>query len=208
MDKAAMRRRRQTAATRSRPPTTLQYVPDHLLELVIRCLDSHIPLLRAAAVCTRWRRIIDNVLSMLASPTSATLQAPTSSVTTMSPTRPTRRRAAAVAPSSSPPRIPLPTPATSPSTSSHGRAGADHWELVDGRGSRLLLTNARRGFFPDLVVCEPISRRYRRILPDKDMRYHRCLGVFIAKDSHHRVSMFGCFRVPEQVQEKIVYLVL
>ncbi|RLN34119.1 hypothetical protein C2845_PM03G31610 [Panicum miliaceum] len=186
---AAMRCERQTPAmrTRSRPPaTTLRDVPDHLLELVIRRLDSRVPLLRAAAVCKRWRRIVSIVLTRTCFRTySCYAASPHVFGYYHVPD-----------PSYSPPRRTVFVPAA------HSTADARHfsldflprprrrgsWKLVDGRGSLLLLANARRGFFPDLVVCEPMSRRYRRIFPDKDTRYHRCLGVFIAKDSI-RVSM-------------------
>jgi hypothetical protein len=38
-------------------PTTVNDIPDHLLKLIFRRLDSHVSYLRAAAVCTSWPRI-------------------------------------------------------------------------------------------------------------------------------------------------------
>ncbi|KAL6592461.1 hypothetical protein ACP70R_049514 [Stipagrostis hirtigluma subsp. patula] len=58
MDKAkTTRRKKQTPATTSRPPTTVHDLPDHLLKRILLLLSSHVSLLRAAAVCKRWRRI-------------------------------------------------------------------------------------------------------------------------------------------------------
>ncbi|KAK3133098.1 hypothetical protein QOZ80_6AG0532180 [Eleusine coracana subsp. coracana] len=56
MGKDARRRKKQAAAA-AKLPTIVHDVPDHLLKLVIRRLDTHVSLLRAAAVCKRWRRI-------------------------------------------------------------------------------------------------------------------------------------------------------
>ncbi|CAL5074880.1 unnamed protein product [Urochloa decumbens] len=60
---AAMRRKKPTPATTRRPTTQEKDVPDHLLVLVMRRLDSHISFLRAAAVCKRWRRVVYVVLT-------------------------------------------------------------------------------------------------------------------------------------------------
>lgn len=38
--------------------TTVEDVPDHLLEVILLRLDSSVSLLRAAAACTRWRRVV------------------------------------------------------------------------------------------------------------------------------------------------------
>lgn len=66
------------------------------------------------------------------------------------------------------------------------------WELVDSRGGLLLFSKKRkstgrwaamadaRGFsFPDLVVCEPLTRRYQGIASAVYFRRHPCLGVFL-----------------------------
>ncbi|CAL5080867.1 unnamed protein product [Urochloa decumbens] len=151
-------------------------VPDHLLVLVIRRLDSHISFLRAAAVCRRWRRVVYNALTrpgfIYPGPhLFGHYHVPDPSYSPAAGRRST---------------LFIPAPR---STVNSGRFSLDFlprgrrpWELVDGRGTILLLANKRRGgHFPDLVVCEPLTRRYRRINPDEDAKYHRCLGAFIAK---------------------------
>ncbi|KAL6655810.1 hypothetical protein ACP70R_006636 [Stipagrostis hirtigluma subsp. patula] len=57
MDKATTMRRKKQTSPVARPPTTLHDVSDGLLERVILRLDTHVSLLRAAAVCRRWRRV-------------------------------------------------------------------------------------------------------------------------------------------------------
>ncbi|GJM99081.1 hypothetical protein PR202_ga16147 [Eleusine coracana subsp. coracana] len=40
-----------------RPPTTVHDIPDQLLHNIVHCLHCHISIIRAAAMCKRWRRI-------------------------------------------------------------------------------------------------------------------------------------------------------
>ncbi|RLN34519.1 hypothetical protein C2845_PM03G31620 [Panicum miliaceum] len=197
MEKETLRQR--TPATKL--PTTVNDVPDHILKLIFRRLDSHVSFLRAAAVCTRWRRIAStrgtkyrdwnhhhfftilghyHVVDPSFSP---------------SPAQRRRRRVVFV-------------PASPSIDARHftldflpsGRGGRP-WELVDGCGSLLLVTaNQQRGCFPDLVVCEPSSRRYIRIKPAEDMRYSHCLGVFF--DGRYSVMSMSSFSLTCVVSER------
>ncbi|KAL6592459.1 hypothetical protein ACP70R_049512 [Stipagrostis hirtigluma subsp. patula] len=167
MDKATTRRKKQTSPA-ARPPATLDDVPDHLLERVILRLDSHVSLLRAAAVCRRWRRVaacfrvLNHRYFFSRRPGTHVLghyHVLDPSYSRLPPSPPGPRRIVFV-------------PAASPS----GGVDACHFsldflprspkhcsrELVDAYGSLLLLASRRRGLFPDLVVCEPISRRHIR----------------------------------------------
>ncbi|KAL6655820.1 hypothetical protein ACP70R_006646 [Stipagrostis hirtigluma subsp. patula] len=51
-------------------------------------------------------------------------------------------------------------------------------DLVDSRGSLLLVRLTGSVHFPNLVVCEPLTRRYQPILPER-LRSKRYLGFFL-----------------------------
>jgi hypothetical protein len=180
----------QTLQASSRSPTTVNDIPDRLLKLIFRRLDSHVAYVRAAAVCTRWRSIVSTRgifnLSYHTHDFSTTIGHyhvvdPSSS--------PGRRRWSSreqqpscrvvfvpAAPSIDARHFALDFLPSCPA----GRGRRQRWEVVDGCGSLLLVANQpRRGMFPDLVACEPISRRYVRIQPAEDMKHRRCLGVFL-----------------------------
>ncbi|KAL6658821.1 hypothetical protein ACP70R_002861 [Stipagrostis hirtigluma subsp. patula] len=198
MVKEARRRRKNQTPATTKPPTTVNDVPDHLLKLIILRLRSHVSLIRAAAVCTRWRRI--------ASPRNHPADWHRHDFFTvighyhvvdpsLSPSPAQRRR-------------PVFVPA-SPSLDAHyfsldflpaGRGGRP-WELVDGCGSLLLLAIRRRGFFPDLVVCEPTTRRYVTIQPVAGMKYSRCLGAFLGQN-YNVISMSIDFKVTCVLSER------
>ncbi|KAK3133096.1 hypothetical protein QOZ80_6AG0532120 [Eleusine coracana subsp. coracana] len=57
MEKERRRRRKKQILPARKPPTTVNDVPDSLMKLIIDLLKSHVCFIRAAAVCTRWRRI-------------------------------------------------------------------------------------------------------------------------------------------------------
>ncbi|CAL5088900.1 unnamed protein product [Urochloa decumbens] len=165
-------------------PTTMNDIPDHLLRLIFHRLDSHVFFLRAAAVCTRWRRIASTRGMRYRDWNYHEFSTIMGHYHVVDPS------------SSSKPRSPQPQrhhrvvfiPASPSIDARHftldflpDGPGNRPWQLVDGYGSLLLLTNQRRSFFPvlDIIVCEPISRRYVRIKPTEDMKYCHCLGVFL-----------------------------
>lgn len=169
------------------PPTTLHDVPDKLLELILQRLDSSLWLVRAAATCRRWRRVITQQSFLLdydipphqiVGHYHRHLHPP--SFTTPQP----RGCCSSVA------FVP-----TSPEFLTTGRrrrrfsldflpGGGSRWEIVDSRGSLLLLakkkkSNWMRRCFPDLVVCEPVTRRSMVIPRMQAMKRHHCVGVFL-----------------------------
>ncbi|TKW32653.1 hypothetical protein SEVIR_2G181900v4 [Setaria viridis] len=183
-------------------PTTVNDVPNHLLKLIFRRLDSHVSFLRAAAVCTRWRHIASShgmryrdcnyhdfsttmghyhVVDPSFSPEPRSSQA--------------RRRHRVVfipaLPSIDVRHFTLDFLPSGP--------GSRPWQLVDGYGSLLLLTNQRHSSFPNIVVCEPISRRYFKIKPIKDMKYCHCLGVFL---NRYNVSSMSSFTLTCMVYQR------
>ncbi|KAM3256915.1 hypothetical protein ACQJBY_049358 [Aegilops geniculata] len=66
--------------------------------------------------------------------------------------------------------------------------GSGSWEIVDSHHTLLLLVKKKTGrshrCFPDLLVCEPITRRCQLIPRVEKMKYHPCIGVFL--DMHGR----------------------
>ncbi|CAN6195549.1 unnamed protein product [Urochloa humidicola] len=178
--------------------TTVHDVPDHLLHRMFRLLDTHDSIVRAAAVCTRWRRLLStrgrdmcwfrhdfttcighfNAVDPSFSPGPK-----------KNPSAAQRSRRVVFVPAS---------PSISPRHFSLDflPAGPDGhpWDLIDGSGNLLLLaSHHRRSFFPDLVVCEPISRRFVRIPVVPGMKYHRCLGAFL--DYRYNVITLSSFMV-------------
>ncbi|KAF8661227.1 hypothetical protein HU200_057071 [Digitaria exilis] len=191
------------ARSRSTPtmaPTTVHDVPDHLLQRMLLVLRSHDAVVRAAAVCTRWRRLSStrgldmcwyrHKFSTCLGHYHAIDDAPfpyPDHPKKHSPT-PQRRRVVFVpaSPSINPRHFSLAFLPDAP----NGRP----WDLIDGSGSLLLFSSQRRrGFFPDLVVCEPITRRFVRIHPIPAMKYSRCLGAFLGY--RYNVISMSSFRV-------------
>ncbi|KAL6623262.1 hypothetical protein ACP70R_033141 [Stipagrostis hirtigluma subsp. patula] len=161
-------------------------IPDELLELILLRLGSPVFLLRAASACKRWRRIIAGAgflgrFHSLHGPAVAGVFRQTQPPLFSKPAR--RQR-------------PWPRPSFVPSRT-HGdcRFSLDFlpdrdatrpwaWRIVDSRGSLLLLDRLDpKGEqplpFQDMVVCEPATRRYRRIAPCSNFREHVVNHVFL-----------------------------
>uniref|UniRef100_A0A0E0M034 F-box domain-containing protein n=1 Tax=Oryza punctata TaxID=4537 RepID=A0A0E0M034_ORYPU len=175
--KAMVRRR-----SNSKSPTTLGDLPDKLLEHILRRLASPVWFVRAAATCKRWRRVVTNNnfpfhmdRLLVPNPVAGHYH---------SRRRPDGRgRQLTFVPSSS--AAALGVDARRHFSLDFLPGGGSSWELMDSHGSLLLLAatsstrRRRRCFFPDLVVCEPVTRRYKLIPRMEEMKYQCCLGVFL-----------------------------
>ncbi|KAL6592363.1 hypothetical protein ACP70R_049416 [Stipagrostis hirtigluma subsp. patula] len=177
------------AASRREPPagpTSVHNVPDHLLELIFLRLHSSACLLRAAATCTRWRRVVADAgfLSRFRSLHPPCIAGHYHAV---DPDWADYR-------SSSPPITDTPVFLPSSSLTADSRRFSldflphsdSGWNIADGRGSLLLLFKKRTGWaararsrcLSDLVVCEPPTRRCQGILCPRDLG-GVLLGVFL-----------------------------
>ncbi|CAN6356696.1 unnamed protein product [Urochloa humidicola] len=131
---------------------------DDILLLILQRIDSPVSLVRAASTCKRWLGIISNsgFLRRFRS-----VHAP--SLTAGDYFNDTNLIGAG-------PRF---VPATSSSIDARHFSldflsdAYNNWAVLDSHGSLLLLSRRRSGQpchgFPDIVVCEPAMRRYKRI---------------------------------------------
>uniref|UniRef100_A0A0D9XCP2 F-box domain-containing protein n=1 Tax=Leersia perrieri TaxID=77586 RepID=A0A0D9XCP2_9ORYZ len=208
---ATERRRRNRRRAGKKPitaatTTSIDDLPDHLLEaILLRLGPSSATLIRAAYACKRWRRVV-TVAGFL--PTFRAVHGP-------------RHRVAGhyhaidayYAPSSTLPggetSVFVPSPSIAGVDSRHfsldflpksnGDDGEDFsWEIADSRGSLLLLSKKEKSSrgFSDLIVCEPVTRRYQGILSPTDLTGdYQLLGVFLLDgDDDGDVSM-SSFRI-------------
>uniref|UniRef100_A0A0D9XCI3 F-box domain-containing protein n=1 Tax=Leersia perrieri TaxID=77586 RepID=A0A0D9XCI3_9ORYZ len=118
------------------PPTTLDDIPDKLLKHILAGLSSQSSacIVRAAATCRRWRRLIGSGDYTY--------------------------------------NLSLITPLHDGGHYTYNLSLITHGSLL------LLAKNRRRGRFPELVVCEPVARRYVAIPLIPEKKYSRCLTVF------------------------------
>ncbi|CAN6348223.1 unnamed protein product [Urochloa humidicola] len=168
---------------------------DDVLLLVLERVDSHVSLIRAAAVCRRWRRAIADAAFLRR---YRSLHAPAVAGGYGYYFGGRHSRAGPVFAPSSPSVVDarhfsldfLPGDAAS-------------WIVRDSRGSLLLLCRAEikvfPSFFPDMVVCEPLTRHYRRIHPLADLADCRYFWQFYlidgeADEAGGRISLSN-FRV-------------
>ncbi|XBJ27278.1 hypothetical protein VPH35_004568 [Triticum aestivum] len=171
-------------AADAKPPalTTLQNVPDRLLEPILeRLMSSPLCLVRVAATCKRWRRIMGRSWFFVTELCKARPRAPYPRPVAgnyYNRVSPLGGREIAFVP-----------------TAQHGvesrRFSLDFlpgdssaWEVVDNGGSLVLLAEKKksgwmRRCFPDLMVCEPATRRYQLIPHMEEMKRHRCLGSYL-----------------------------
>ncbi|XP_040383507.1 uncharacterized protein LOC102721107 [Oryza brachyantha] len=189
--------RRKAAPGPAATTTTVDDVPDHLLEdILLRLGPSSACLVRAAYACRRWHRVVtgEGFLDAFRDRHGErhhvaghyhTVEAHHDSASAV-----------------------LPGGGTSVFVPSPSLAGVDggrfsldflpenddggdsRWEIADSRGGLLLLTKKKRPYayhavddlrfsFSDLIVCEPLTRRYQGILCPADLRGYSCLGVFL-----------------------------
>ncbi|TVU00869.1 hypothetical protein EJB05_53717, partial [Eragrostis curvula] len=168
---------------------TVRDVPDHILERIFLRLGSSAHLVRAASACKRWRRVVaDRDFQARFRSLRAPLVA--GHYHTVDPDR---DDASEQQPSGGRPARPVFVP--SPTlTVDRRRFSLDflpvsnewEWGIVDSRGGLLLLRSKtwRRWkrptcFYPDLVVCEPLTRRHQSILLPSCLAGHGHLGFFL-----------------------------
>ncbi|CAN6204168.1 unnamed protein product [Urochloa humidicola] len=201
--------------TRTLPavPTTVEDLPDEVLYQVLLGLGSSLDLIRAAATCARWRFAVadEGFLGRFHALHGAPRVAGRYYVTDAQPPDvlgvlrwPPKKPAAAFVPTS--PAVadaglfsldflyvpPTPSETTDrsrrsyyyhyPRRTRHNRCR----EIVDSRGSLLLLTNGPwresvhpERWSPDFIVCEPVSKRYQGIARPADLSHLPLLGAFL-----------------------------
>ncbi|CAN6334653.1 unnamed protein product [Urochloa humidicola] len=147
---------------------------DDVLRLVLERVDSHVSLIRAAAVCRRWRRAIADAAFLRR---YRSLRAPPVAGYYRDGFNDRNSRVGPVFSPSAPSVVDawhfsldfLPGDAAS-------------YRLTDSRGSLLLLVQAvRSGFFYNFIqfVCEPLTRRYKRIPPPAVLVEYVCSGSYL-----------------------------
>ncbi|CAN6329603.1 unnamed protein product [Urochloa humidicola] len=168
---------------------------DDVLDLVLERVDSYVSLIRAAAVCRRWRRAIADAAFLRR---YRSLHAPAVAGGYGNCVGGLHSRVGPVFAPSAPSVVDarhfsldfLP-------------GGATLWIVRDSRGSLLLLCHVEFEIFPsffrDMLVCEPLTRRYRWIRPPADLADTRyfwqlCLSDGEADEAEGRISLLN-FRV-------------
>ncbi|KAI5018535.1 hypothetical protein ZWY2020_043423 [Hordeum vulgare] len=175
-------------------PTTVQDLPDHLLELILARIGPSPCLVRAAAACKRWCRVVGNP-GFFARFGPVHAQAPY-----VGDYHAVQGGQPLFVPSS-----PLVVDRSRFSLEFLPESGS--WDIADSRGSLLLLTKKRaphswRDYsrrvrhYPDLMVCEPLTGLKQGIIWPGNLNGFSRLGVFLldGDDADRRVSTFN-FRV-------------
>ncbi|XBJ12793.1 hypothetical protein VPH35_017245 [Triticum aestivum] len=201
-----LRRRNKSKKKRQEArETTVLDLPDHLFERVLLVLGPSPSLVRAAATCRRWCRVVADAgfLARLSSVHGLTIHAgdyclefgdtpnyfgfvPYSSVV------PPGRFSLDFLP------------------------GTEHsWALEDSRGSLLLLSSGMRrdrgcargsfGYDLQLVVCEPLTRRYQGILWPSDVAeyYQEVYLIDIEDEAGNRGGNMSNFRILAKVDDNL-----
>ncbi|EAZ44256.1 hypothetical protein OsJ_28872 [Oryza sativa Japonica Group] len=162
----------------ARSTTTLDDIPDTLLKHVLVGLSSPVCIVRAAATCRRWRRIIarsDYTRALRFPPLLDAGHYQAVDLRYAAAPRPCGGKIVYV-PSASVDARRLALDFL-PGGGSASRSSWK-WELVDSEGGLLLLAKTRRRRFPELIVCDPLARRHVVIPPIPDKKYSHCLAVF------------------------------
>ncbi|KAK3133095.1 hypothetical protein QOZ80_6AG0532110 [Eleusine coracana subsp. coracana] len=161
-------------------------------------MDTHIAVIRAATVCKRWCAVASTRGTFVPGHRNEFFD-PHPGPHVLGHYHvadPSYSPAGSSATSRRPPRpVPVFVPASPSINARHFSLnflprghGGRLWKLVDGRSSLLLLANQRRNFFPDLVVCEPITWRHVVIGPLAGIKCHACLGVYLSDHVNMTVS--------------------
>jgi hypothetical protein len=181
-------RRRRKIARRDAAPADTHRLPDDMLESVFLRLPTSLQLVRAACTCKRWRRIVADGgflrrFRSLHPHAFVVGHYRVEQFMHLFPRPPGRKP------------VFFPSPASPSSDTVHSRhfsldflpdRGGAYWYLADSRGGILLflkeLTDAPPSFFvypPDLVVCDPLTRRHTAVTVPAKFHGCYCLGAFL-----------------------------
>ncbi|PUZ70348.1 hypothetical protein GQ55_2G221600 [Panicum hallii var. hallii] len=211
MGKGRRRNRSTAKQRRSLPavPATVDDLPDELLDRLLLYLGSPLDLIRAAATCKRWRRTIADkgflgrsyaihgaprvaghyyVTDTQPPDVTGVLRWPPQKPAAFVPTSPAVVDGSLFSldflyvPPEEADRPRRRYYYNYPRRVRHNRCR----EIVDSRGSLLLLTNGPRResihprrWSPDFIVCESVSRRYQGIARPADLSHLPLLGAFL-----------------------------
>ncbi|XP_052168391.1 uncharacterized protein LOC127785002 [Oryza glaberrima] len=200
LNKARRRKPVDSAMADGATTTTVDDVPDHLLQDILLRLASPTCLVRAAYACKRWRRVVTaaGFLDAFRALHGASRHVAGHYHTVDDAYY--RQAAAGGFPDGGTNFVFVPSDELA-DTDRRRFSSLDFlpecesgysWELADSRGGLLLLTKmkqrtgdggsqARRHCFtfPDIVVCEPLTRRHQGIPCPPDLSGYQCLGVFL-----------------------------
>ncbi|KAM0822101.1 hypothetical protein ACQ4PT_071724 [Festuca glaucescens] len=196
-DKGKSKARKRKEAHRG---TTVHDLPEHVFGQILLRLGPNSPsLLRVAAACKRWCRIVGDAGFLARIATTATWHV--GDYRTIK-------------------GCPLFFPSMPLEVDGH-RLSLDFlhdstsWVLADSRGSVLLLekkfncggtSHYRCGCCPDLIVCDPLTTRYQGILWPPDLDGLNRMGVFLSDGDDGagcHVSLSN-FRIVAAVEETLV----
>ncbi|KAM0870990.1 hypothetical protein ACQ4PT_039677 [Festuca glaucescens] len=199
------RRRRKNRSKKDRrdagATTTVLDLPDHLFEHILLRLGPSPCLVRAAAACRRWCRVVFDA-GFLARIRSAHPHA----------IRVGDYHNHIFNDEDEPPVfVPVPASPAAPSAVDVRRfvldflpdVGKDYyWEMADSRGSLLLLSTWTKHYCHELLVCEPLTRRRQGILMPPDFLFS--LGMFLVDcdDADSQLGMSN-FRIIGAVDETL-----
>ncbi|CAL4891388.1 unnamed protein product [Urochloa decumbens] len=133
------------------------------LSLILERVESHVSLVRAAAVCRRWRRAVADAAFLRR---YRSLHAPPAAGYYHNPTAPWgvdgKLGYSPVFVPSSPPIVDV-----RHLSLDFLPGGAESWSVQDSRGSLLVLMDTRYHgrALPDLAICEPLTRSFHMIPP-------------------------------------------
>ncbi|CAO2163441.1 unnamed protein product [Urochloa humidicola] len=192
--------------------TTLPSNTDGLQHLVVELVLLRVPspasLVRAAAVCKLWRRVVADAGFLRLHRSLHTPAAAVAGYFFNKSIFPPLGRIASI--------HALFVPSSSFATDIDARHFSldflqdfhldKGWKVLDSRGSLLLMKDASRSSpadFPDiLVVCEPLARRYTRIPPPPDLHLGSCQlhGFYLVDGNAGGCISMSNFRVQCEVQ--------
>ncbi|CAM0148403.1 unnamed protein product [Urochloa decumbens] len=164
----------------------MDVVDDDALVLVLERVDSHVSLIRAAAVCKRWHSAIADAAFLRR---YRSLHAPPAVGYYHNP--PGLSETALLLCPCAPVFVPSPPSIVDARHFSLDflSGGEGSWRVMDSRGSLVVLTvTGLRTAFTENVVCEPLTQRYRMIHLPPDSDGFLYLGPFLLDGEANEVG--------------------